>query len=668
MRTVLTLAVLILLQIPMAAAAQQQEPRLMVVFDASGSMWGKLPGSSLTKFQLASAALRRWLPKVPGQVRSGLIGFGGGARGCGQVDYLAPLAKHDTERVVLPLGKWNPRGKGPIVGALARSGQTLVGNGPAVIIVIHDGADNCGGDPCAMARQLKKTIPGLKIHLAGVGLKSEAAEAMACVARETGGKQFNAAAAESVEPIIKQIVTLAAAQLLSASPRATRPRLKQGPRRAPRSQFAGQGLLATLGFAKSDLPLGIAMNWRLRAMSKASSKAAEANGGRVIATAKNSYLRVEPPPGKYIVDTWSGALKYSKAFEIKSGRGTHVKLKTESDIAAINVQAKVGKGQPLTPEAVVRLDPLGPAGSRSAQIYRLAELPILLRAGAYKVTVQDGQLKAQANVDLKAGQIANVPFALPGGRLKLIAKVAGPDANPANRSLLAGLRILLKEDSPDLRRQRREVARTAAAVSNWTLPAGTYYVTVQRGVWQATRRIVVTPGELTTVTLDLPLRRIKLSAVASSGTVDANTPFSWSISPLGLRGKGPLKRLFGQTVEVVLGHGRYQIESRIGKQNAAVSRVLEIAPDSAPLQLFRHNAGILRLTSNGSEASLGTTSIYWEVRPKTKRSGWGTGAKQPVMLLAPGTYDLIARIGRQVLRKTVTVVAGSKQAIAIDVP
>src|SRR5690606_35460490 len=47
-------------------AAAESPVRVQVVFDGSGSMWGKIPGSSEAKFTLAREGLRQILPAIDG--------------------------------------------------------------------------------------------------------------------------------------------------------------------------------------------------------------------------------------------------------------------------------------------------------------------------------------------------------------------------------------------------------------------------------------------------------------------------------------------------------------------------------------------------------------------------------------------------------------------------
>jgi hypothetical protein len=71
--------------------------------------------------------------------------------------------------------------------AQVRGGRSA--DAPASIVIVSDGQDNCGGDPCAAARQVKVSLPFTKIHVVSVG--GDAAMGR-CIANATGGTVISA--------------------------------------------------------------------------------------------------------------------------------------------------------------------------------------------------------------------------------------------------------------------------------------------------------------------------------------------------------------------------------------------------------------------------------------------------------------------------------------------
>lgn len=76
-----------------------------------------------------------------------------------------------------------------VKGAAAglRGGRTP--DDPATIIIVSDGSDSCGGDPCAAAQQVKRDRPYARIHVVTVGGNVAVGR---CIAEATGGRVFEA--------------------------------------------------------------------------------------------------------------------------------------------------------------------------------------------------------------------------------------------------------------------------------------------------------------------------------------------------------------------------------------------------------------------------------------------------------------------------------------------
>ncbi|MDX5299982.1 MAG: hypothetical protein LPK85_13660, partial [Gammaproteobacteria bacterium] len=78
-----------------------------------------------------------------------------------------------------------------LADALKALPQHLPGGDVAVnAVVLADGNDTCGGDPCAVARQLAGRYPNLSISVVGIG---QSARRAACIAQATGGEYLEPA-------------------------------------------------------------------------------------------------------------------------------------------------------------------------------------------------------------------------------------------------------------------------------------------------------------------------------------------------------------------------------------------------------------------------------------------------------------------------------------------
>jgi hypothetical protein len=62
------------------------------------------------------------------------------------------------------------------------------GSGQAInVVLVSDGFDSCGGDPCAAAADVERQRPDIDINVVAV---SRAIEGLNCISRNTGGKFF----------------------------------------------------------------------------------------------------------------------------------------------------------------------------------------------------------------------------------------------------------------------------------------------------------------------------------------------------------------------------------------------------------------------------------------------------------------------------------------------
>lgn len=100
----------------------------------------------------------------------------------------------------LQLGESTALAQG-IAGAAAALQGGRTADRPANIVIVSDGQDSCGGDPCAMARQVKRTHPHTKIHVITVGGDVAVGQ---CIAQATGGKVFEARDAAKLAAAIRE--------------------------------------------------------------------------------------------------------------------------------------------------------------------------------------------------------------------------------------------------------------------------------------------------------------------------------------------------------------------------------------------------------------------------------------------------------------------------------
>lgn len=157
--------------------SQKTKPttRILFVFDASQSMYGRW--KSDTKFNIAVRLFSGLLDSLRNQPDLELA-----LRLYGHQRSFPPQDCFDT-RLEVPFGKDNiskikhvlkttiPKGTTPLAYALSQATKdfTPCTNCRNIIVLITDGLEECGGDPCAVSLELQKKGIALKPFIIGIG-------------------------------------------------------------------------------------------------------------------------------------------------------------------------------------------------------------------------------------------------------------------------------------------------------------------------------------------------------------------------------------------------------------------------------------------------------------------------------------------------------------------
>ena len=147
----------------------------MLVFDASGSMAGNLnQGIATTKPRIEEvrAALKRVLPSITRFRRVGLIVYGPGPYQQCNVKLALKPAANAGERIMAEVNALTPAGKTPLTAAVADAADVLdYQNKPALIVVVTDGEETCGGSPCNLGKELHGKAERLTVHVIAFRVK-----------------------------------------------------------------------------------------------------------------------------------------------------------------------------------------------------------------------------------------------------------------------------------------------------------------------------------------------------------------------------------------------------------------------------------------------------------------------------------------------------------------
>lgn len=161
-----------------------QRPEVMVVIDGSGSMSESFPGSS-SRIGAAKQSVERVVRSLHEDIRTGLVTF----TDCGATTRPKKYTYSERPELLSRVRDVSPTRGTSLANSIRRAGNAAKSGGPATVVVVSDGADTCGGDPCAVARKLKAQKPLLKVNV--IDLSGGRSSVLQCVASVTGGRVFS---------------------------------------------------------------------------------------------------------------------------------------------------------------------------------------------------------------------------------------------------------------------------------------------------------------------------------------------------------------------------------------------------------------------------------------------------------------------------------------------
>ena len=188
------------------AAPGAAKTNLLYILDASNSMWGHV--GKQTKIDTAKSVLEGSLSSLPKGVTPALMVYGHRQKNdCGDVQLVAPFGSASPKGIAGLVKNITPRGKTPIATALQRAGQAFEGRLEEnnSVLLISDGIETCGGDPCAVAAELTKRGINLRVNVVGFDVDAKARAQLQCIARAGKGQYFDARNANDFKVAVAKV-------------------------------------------------------------------------------------------------------------------------------------------------------------------------------------------------------------------------------------------------------------------------------------------------------------------------------------------------------------------------------------------------------------------------------------------------------------------------------
>ena len=194
-----------------ALAQDDATTHIELILDASGSMWAKLGGS--TRIEVAKDALNKIIDDLSERkgIAVGLRVYGHRTNDCKDTKLEIPIGPLDGKKMKGFIGKIKPKGKTPIAYSLQEAAKDFSKDftGGKVIILVTDGLESCGGDPCAAAKALADKGIVSKIHVVGFGMDKKSVSQLECIVKPSGGLLLEANSAAELAKAFDTIVKTA---------------------------------------------------------------------------------------------------------------------------------------------------------------------------------------------------------------------------------------------------------------------------------------------------------------------------------------------------------------------------------------------------------------------------------------------------------------------------
>lgn len=195
-----------LLTISHAAAGSN----IVFIMDASGSMDGRIGNEK--KMTAAKRVLSDLLNELPADAQVGLMAYGHTvskekAGACEDIAILSPIGQETPQALAQKVNSLQPMGMTPIAATLVKSVEAFKGakGGNNHVVLISDGLETCGKDPCRAAKALTDANINARVHVVGFDVGAKEAAELACIPKMGNGRYFRANNTEELKLAIAEV-------------------------------------------------------------------------------------------------------------------------------------------------------------------------------------------------------------------------------------------------------------------------------------------------------------------------------------------------------------------------------------------------------------------------------------------------------------------------------
>lgn len=446
--------------------------RVILVLDASGSMWGQIDGKS--KMEIAKEVVGRVVGAWKPENELGLVAYGHREKGsCEDIEVLREPGPLDAGDYMSAVKALNPKGKTPMTAAVRMAAESLkYTERKASVILVSDGIETCGLDPCAVAEELEKLGVDLTVHTVGFGLDDQGAVAqLKCLAEKTGGTYSTAENAEELEAALTKTV-----EAVPAPP----------PEPAvPAFNLTGHVVMAE----------GVELSQGYESATWEFFDVVDGQKGQWIQTEYGTDIKINlPRTGDFIVRVSDDVAAVEMPMTLEAGEVEKLNASLEAGI--LRLSGMMDETTPMT-DSGAAWELLDSSGKWITTKYG-AETAFLANAGVYKVKLSLGTAKVEQDIEIAAGKLSEQKLALGAGSIEAAGVFAtGGPAVPDS----AAVELRKGEPGPDGKNEW--ITTTYGTTAQFKVPAGNYLVVFTQDYAEGSASVEVASGTMSKVEVSL---------------------------------------------------------------------------------------------------------------------------------------------------------------------
>lgn len=469
---------------PRASAADEGQ-RVILVLDASGSMWGKIDGKP--KIAIAREVVGRIIKTWKPEDEIGLVAYGHRKKGaCDDIEVLSEPGKLDAKDFMSKVNALSPKGKTPMTQAVRMAAEALkYTEKQATVILVSDGIETCDPDPCAVAGELEKLGVNLTVHTVGFGIDDKGAVAqLKCLADKTGGISIIAENADQLEDALTKTVD---AKVEPAPP-------------PPEPAEPGKNVKGEIEMAE-----GVAVAKPYESPVWEFFKSVNGERGDHVTTEYGPKIAAAiPEPGPYILRVSDDAASLDVPFSVEQGKPVELALSFEAGV--LSLKGMMDDKTPIAKDSGVW--ELSSTGGEHLSTKYGATASFMAPAGTYKLKLSVENAEAEQEVTVTAGKTTDITMSLGAGMIEASAVYTAGGEKTGDSTALE-----LRKGEAALDGSHEGLRTEYGSSAQFSVPAGKYIVHAQADYAVGDAEVEVKPGQA-----------VKVEVVLNAGFLSVTAP------------------------------------------------------------------------------------------------------------------------------------------------